>query len=158
MANFTFAPTWTSNHGFSIGTEVNFANNNDSADSLTEIPFSIKGLWIWGGNINYNILRPNGDTPASGQSTLLLRISIWGDPNGGDAGGGPGSVLIVNKAIYVRGDEAKSEPIPSFAMLLENGQLPVPPDGSAYQMHMHADTAGSVGATHLEIALAGAWR
>ena len=158
MASFSYDPVWTQNHGFTIGTEVNFSQNNDSAESLTNIPFGIKGLWILGGNVNYNILRPDSNTTASGQSTLLLRISICGDPAGGDAGGGPGSVVIASCAIYVRGDETKDYCIPSSALLLENGGLPVPPDGGPYQMHMKADIAGSTGATHMEIALSGMWR
>lgn len=153
MADFSYAPVWTQNHGFSIGTEVNFAGINDSADSLTDIPFGVKGIWVFGGNVNFN------QGAGSGRTTMLLRISIQGDPAGGDAGGGPGSVLLVNCAIYARdATYPTAYAIPSFAILLENGQLPVPPDGSAYKMHMHADVAGEVPNTHMEIALAGMWR
>lgn len=152
MSKFSYDPVWTQNHGFSIGTEVNFAGGNDSAESLTDIPFSVKGLWVFGGNVNFNA---NG---ASGRTTMLLRISIWGDPAGGDAGGGPGSVLLVNCALYCHDTDYATYSIPAFAVLLENGSLPVPPDGSAYKMHMKADVAGAVPNTHLEIALAGMWR
>jgi hypothetical protein len=151
MASFSFDPVWTQNHGFSIGTEVNFASN-DSAVSLADIPFSIKGLWVFGGNVNYNA---NGE---SGRTTMLLRISIQGDSAGGDAGGGPGSVLVVNCALYCSGTDYATYTIPAFAILLENGSLPVPPDGSPYKMQMKADVVGAVYPTHLEIALAGMWR
>lgn len=153
MANFTFTPTWTTGHGFAIGTEVNFAGNNDSAESLTDVPFQMGGIWIFGGSINYDT---NGQS--GGRTTLLLRIAIQGDPAGGDAGGGPGSIDLVNFPLYIDGNTHEKQDIPAFAILLENGALPVDPATGGYHIHMKADIAGNVSNTHLEIAMSGMWK
>ena len=154
MANFSYAPTWTSGHGFAIGTEVNFGANVESADSLTDIPFPIGGLWVFGGSINYNV---NND--GSAETTMLLRISIIGDPANGDSGGGPGSLLIVNFPLYVRASENARQSIFPFAFGLDNGFFnPIPGGNPSYKMHMKADIAGNQGNTHLEVAMCGMWR
>lgn len=149
--NAAGAVCWTQNHGFSIGGEVNFTSSGDSLDWTGDIPFSIGGLSIHGGNINYNM---NG---VSGRDTMLVRVSILGDPAGGDAGGGPGSVLLINKALYVIGQQAESEIMP-FTVQLDHGALPVPPDGSAYKLHIAIWSVGAISSAHFEIALAGMWR
>jgi hypothetical protein len=153
MANFT--PTsgvdWTQNHCFAIGAEVEFTSTDRSAEWLTPIPFSIGGLQIFGGNLNYNI---HG---ADGASVALFRIAIIGDTNGGDGGAGPGSVLLINKAIYVfHGENGESEIMP-FSVQLNNRRLPVPTDGSAYQFVMNVNAAGAIWPAHVEIELAGMW-
>lgn len=151
MANFSFPPTWTSGHGFAIGTEVNFTDGDVDADSLTDIPFGIGGLQIFGGSISYN---SNGKP---GESVILLRIAIIGDESIGDAGAGPGSSPLIYRAVYIHDGVPGDRDIFPFCVQLNHNRLLVPQDGSAYKMRMHADVAGNVWPTHLEIALAGMW-
>jgi len=152
MANFspTSGVVWTQNHGFAIGAEVEFTQT-DLAEWITTIPFSIGGLQITGGNLNFNT---HG---RGGASAALFRMGIIGDPGGGDSGLGPGAVILVNRAIYVFQGEAGHETIHPFTVQLNNFRLPVPPDGSAYQWKIHVDVAGAVWPVHVEIALSGMW-
>lgn len=151
MASFSFAPTWTSGHGFAIGTEVNFTSDDVEADSLTTIPFGIGGLQIFGGSVSYNT---NGKP---GESVILLRIAIIGDPSIGDAGDGPGSSPLVYRAIYVHDGVPGERDIFPFSLQLNKNRVLVPQDGGPYQIRMHADVEVNVWPTHLEIALAGMW-
>lgn len=152
MASFTeqSGVVWTQNHGFSVGAEINFSST-DSAEWLTPIPYSIKQLQIFGGNLNYNT------KGRFGASVALFRIAIIGDANGGDAGAGPGSVLLVNRPIYVFAGEAGHSTIGPFTVQLDQNRLPVPPDGGPYQFKMHVEAAGAIWPAHVEIALAGMW-
>lgn len=150
--NAAGAVCWTQNHGFSIGGEVNFAFSGDSLDVTTDIPFSIGGLWIYGGSINYDL---NG---ATGRSTVLVRVAIQGDPAGGDSGGGPGSLLLVNQPLYIDNEHNTRCDIYPFGVQLDHGYLPVPPDGSPYKLHITMTAVGAVWPAHLEIAMNGMWR
>lgn len=148
LTNFT--PTsgivFTQNHGFSVGAEVEF-QGTDSAEMVVNIPFPITTLQVTGGNINYNVHGRDG------ASVALFRFAIMGDPAGGDAGAGPGSVLVVNRAIYVFHGEAGHETIAPFTLNMS----PAPTGSAPYQFKMHVDAAGAVWPAHVEIALSGIW-
>lgn len=141
---------WTQNHAFAVGAEVNFIQT-DTAEWITDIPFSVGGLQITSGNLNYNT---NGKT---GASVILIRIGLLGDVEGGDAGLGPGSLILINKSLYVFHGEDASADIHPFAVQLNNHRFPPPPNGGPYRFKIHADAAGPTWPAHCEIALAGMW-
>jgi hypothetical protein len=92
------------------------------------------------------------------KSDALFRIAIIGDSAGGDAGLGPGSVLIINHVLKTK-DEPCVVTIPPFTVPCANGAIPVPPDGSPYQLkvHIEATAAGGGWPVDSEIELCGRW-
>lgn len=152
MADFT--PTsgvvWTQNHGFAMGMEVRFTSQ-DTAERTVPIPYSITALEIFGGSLAYMAMPDAGDP----LSAALFRIAIIGDPAGGDGGLGPGSVLILNQVLNINAGVPCVLPIMPFKIQLDNGRLPVPPDGSPYQLKVHIDAAGEHWPTDAEIELCG---
>jgi hypothetical protein len=127
------------------------------AETVQKIPFSIKELQIYGGTLVHRPRDPEYDTlgkPTVWKSDALFRVSIIGDPNGGDAGGGPGSVLIINHVLKTTADPCVVV-IPPFTA----PGPPVPPDGSPYQLKVHIEAASAGGGwpANAEIELCGRW-
>jgi hypothetical protein len=151
MANFT--PTssiaWTKNHAFAMGMEANFTNAADTVASITQnIPFSIGEIQIFGGSLTMQ---------GNQKAAALFRIAIIGDAAGGDGGLGAGSVLILNHALNVAGGQPFTIPIAPFTVPCANGAIPVPPDGSPYQMTVTISVAGAQVPIDAEIQLCGRW-
>ena len=151
MANFT--PTssiaWTQNHAFALGMEANFTNRADTVASITQnIPFSIGELQIFGGSLTMQ---------GNQKAAALFRVAIIGDAGGGDGGLGPGSVLILNHVLNAAGGQPCTIPIAPFTVPCANRAIPVPPDGSPYQMTVTINVAGAQVPIDAEIQLCGMW-
>ena len=91
------------------------------------------------------------------KAAALFRIAIIGDAAGGDAGLGPGSVLILNHVLNVATGQPCTVAIPPFTVPCANGAIPVPPDGSPYQMTLTIGVAGAQVPIDAEIELCGRW-
>ena len=167
MADFT--PTssisWTQNGGFAMGMEVFFDDPGTPpavAETVQNIPFSIKELQIFGGTLTHRPKDPVESGPVTARqvwkSDALFRIAIIGNSAGGDGGLGPGSVLILNHVLKTT-DEPCVVTIPPFTVPCANGAIPVPPDGSPYQLKVHIEAASAGGGWPVdsEIELCGRW-
>jgi hypothetical protein len=131
-------------------------------EHIENIPYSIKGLDIYGGTL---VHRPKDPVEGTAirvrqvwKSDVLIRVAIMGDPSGGDGGLGPGSVLILNHVLKTT-DQPCTVIVPPFTVPCESGAIPVPPDGSPYQLKVQI-TATAVGGgwpVNTEIELCGRW-
>jgi hypothetical protein len=71
---------------------------------------------------------------------------------------GPGSVLIINHVLKTT-DEPCVVTNPPFTIPCANGAIPVPPDGSPYQLKVHIEAASAADGWPVdsEIELCGRW-
>lgn len=158
-SSFGFTP----GHSFAVAMECKFTEPATPAIvSRTQgIPCSLKALRIFGGSAKVMPQKPQvGAWNHSFWLTEgLFRIYIIGDPANGDAGGGPGSVIILNHILSTTGLDAANLVIPCFWVECGNGAIPVPPDGSAYQMKVEFQGTAEGGGWpfSLELQLAGQW-
>src|SRR5215471_17813634 len=128
--------------------EANFTDRADTVASITQnIPFSIGELQIFGGSL----------TMQDQKAAALFRVAIIRDAGGGDGGLGPGSVLILNHVLNVAGGQPCTIPIAPFTVPCANRAIPVPPDGSPYQMTVTINVAGAQVRIDAEIQLCGMW-